>query len=247
MFRRISNDDINFMGFSSLFSRPEWMICEVLAVPPPAVRPSVKHNVEQRSEDDLTHILINIIKTNQTLLDKINSKAAGNIIDDWAMILQYYIATMVDNNISGVASIAQRSGRPLKSIKERLNGKIGRVRGNLMGKRVDFSARSVITPDPNLSIQELGVPIKIAKNITKPVMVNRLNHRFLLTLVRNGPDTYPGAKNLQRKGGENISLRYVDRDSIVISEGDIVHRHIMNGDGVLFNRQPTLHLSLIHI
>tara|TARA_A100001015_G_scaffold91332_1_gene101712 strand:+ start:212 stop:4660 length:4449 start_codon:yes stop_codon:yes gene_type:complete len=241
IFRRISNDDINFMGFSSLFSRPEWMICEVLAVPPPAVRPSVKHNVEQRSEDDLTHILINIIKTNQTLLEKINNKAQGNIIEDWAMILQYYIATMVDNNISGVASIAQRSGRPLKSIKERLNGKIGRVRGNLMGKRVDFSARSVITPDPNLSIQELGVPIKIAKNITKPVKVNRLNHRFLLTLVHNGPDVYPGAKNLQRKGGENISLRYVDRDSIVISEGDIVHRHIMNGDGVLFNRQPTLH------
>ena len=117
IFRRISNDDINFMGFSSLFSRPEWMICEVLAVPPPAVRPSVKHNVEQRSEDDLTHILINIIKTNQTLLDK-RCKAPGNIIDDWAMILQYYIATMVDNNISGVASIAQRSGRPLKSIKE---------------------------------------------------------------------------------------------------------------------------------
>ena len=182
------------MGFSSLFSRPEWMICEVLAVPPPAVRPSVKHNVEQRSEDD-SPILINIIKTNQTLLDKINSITV-NIIDDWAMILQYYIATMVDNNISGVASIAQRSGRPLKSIKERLNGKISRVRGNLMGKRVDFSSRSVITPDPNLSIQKLGVPNKIAKNITKPVMVNRLNYRFLLTLVRNGPDTYPGAKNL---------------------------------------------------
>ena len=124
---------------------------------------------------------------------------------------QYYCATLVDNKIPGVASVAQRSGRPLKSIKERLNGKGGRVRGNLMGKRVDFSARSVITPDPNLSITELGVPLKIAKNLTKPVVVNNKNKQSLLKLVQNGPNVYPGAKILERKNGENISLRYIDR------------------------------------
>jgi DNA-directed RNA polymerase beta' subunit len=110
-----------------------------------------------------------------------------------------------------------------------------------MGKRVDFSARSVITPDPNLSIRELGVPLKIAKNITKPVVVNDMNRRFLTKLVRNGPEEYPGAKILERKGGESISLRYADRENIVLYNGDIVHRHMMDGDGVLFNRQPTLH------
>ena len=110
-----------------------------------------------------------------------------------------------------------------------------------MGKRVDFSARSVITPDPNLSIRELGVPLKIAKNITKPVIVNQTNKNFLLKLVKNGPDVYPGAKILEKKNGDNISLRYVDRDSIVLEDGDTVHRHMMDGDGVLFNRQPTLH------
>ena len=89
--------------------------------------------------------------------------------------------------------MVQRSGRPLKSIKERLVGKHGRVRGNLMGKRVDFSARSVITPDPNLSLQQLGVPIAIAKNITKPVTVNARNIKFLEKLVLNGPDVHPGA------------------------------------------------------
>tara|TARA_A100001015_G_scaffold313592_1_gene421170 strand:- start:59 stop:4576 length:4518 start_codon:yes stop_codon:yes gene_type:complete len=241
MFRRISDDDIAFMGFSPIFSRPDWMICQVLAVPPPSVRPSVKHDAQQRSEDDISHILVNIIKANNTLKEKINVNAPSNIIDDWTTLLQYYIATMVDNKIPGVASVAQRSGRPLKSIKERINGKTGRVRGNLMGKRVDYSARSVITPDPNLSIEELGVPLKIAKNLTKPEAVNDLNKSFLMKLIKNGPDKHPGAKILQKKNGENISLRYVDRDSLSLENGDIVHRHIMNGDGVLFNRQPTLH------
>jgi DNA-directed RNA polymerase II subunit RPB1 len=212
-----------------------------LAVPPPAVRPSIKMDGQQRSEDDISHILVNIIKANKTLQEKIQDNANSNIIDDWHTVLQYYIATQVDNKIPGVASVAQRSGRPLKSIKERLNGKGGRVRGNLMGKRVDFSARSVITPDPNLSIRELGIPLKVAKNITKPVTVNAMNKNFLLKLVKNGPDEYPGAKILEKKNGDQITLRYADRENIQLESGDIVHRHMMNGDGILFNRQPTLH------
>ena len=241
IFRRISDDDVNFMGFSPVFSRPDWMVCQVLAVPPPAVRPSIKMDGQQRSEDDISHILVNIIKANKTLQEKLQEGANSNIIDDWHTVLQYYVATQVDNKIPGVASVAQRSGRPLKSIKERLNGKGGRVRGNLMGKRVDFSARSVITPDPNLSIRELGIPLKVAKNITKPVTVNSNNKKFLLKLVKNGPDEYPGAKILEKKNGEQITLRYADRENIQLEYGDIVHRHMMNGDGVLFNRQPTLH------
>ena len=241
IFRRISDDDVNFMGFSPIYSRPDWMICQVLAVPPPAVRPSIKMDGQQRSEDDISHILVNIIKANKTLQEKIQDGANSNIIDDWHTVLQYYVATQVDNKIPGVASVAQRSGRPLKSIKERLNGKGGRVRGNLMGKRVDFSARSVITPDPSLSIRELGIPLKVAKNITKPVTVNANNKSFLLKLVRNGPDEYPGAKILEKKNGEQITLRYADRENIDLNYGDVVHRHMMNGDGVLFNRQPTLH------
>jgi DNA-directed RNA polymerase II subunit RPB1 len=249
IFKRISDDDVSFMGFSPLWSRPDWMICQVMIVPPPAIRPSVKHDAQQRSEDDLSHILVNIIKTNKTLQEKIQANAPANVIDDWTTVLQYYVATQVDNKIPGVASVAQRSGRPLKSIKDRLNGKGGRMRGNLMAKRVDFSARSVITADPNISIRELGIPMKVAKNITKPVVVNSMNKNFLLALVRNGPDVYPGAKILDKKNGESITLRYIDRDSIVLEEGDVVHRHMMDGDAILFNRQPTLHrmLMMCHI
>ena len=239
--RRISDEDVNFMGFSPIWSRPDWWICQVMAVPPPSVRPSVKHDSSQRSEDDLTHILVNIIKTNNALQEKIQMNANENIIEDWTTLLQYYIATLVDNKLPGVSSVAQRSGRPLKSIKDRLSGKGGRMRGNLMAKRVDFSARSVITADPNISIRELGIPMKIAKNITKPVMVNERNKNFLTKLVRNGPDEYPGAKILEKKNGNTVTLRYIDRNSIILENGDIVHRHMMNGDIILFNRQPTLH------
>merc|ERR1711871_155146 len=242
-FRRISDEDVNFMGFSPIFSRPEWFVCQVLAVPPPAVRPSVKHDSQQRSEDDISHIIVNIIKANTTLLEKIQKNASSKVIEDWTTVLQYYIAIMVDNKIPGVASVAQRSGRALKSIKERLVGKQGRVRGNLMGKRCDFTARSVISPDATLKINELGIPMKVAKTITFPAVVNKRNKKFLTKLLQNGPDVYPGANILEKKGmkGDGISLRYIDRKSQTLNEGDILHRHMMDGDPILFNRQPTLH------
>ncbi len=241
IFRRISDEDVTFMGFSPLYSRPDWMICQVLAVPPPSLRPSVKHDAQQRSEDDISHIIVNIIKANKTLDEKLKQNATAKVLDDWHTVLQYYCATMIDNRIPGVASVAQRSGRALKSVKDRLVGKGGRVRGNLMGKRVDFSARSVITPDPNIKIQELGVPLKIAENITVPEVVNSRNKPFLTKLMLNGPDKYPGAKILEKKSGESVSLRYTDRENIELNYGDTLHRHMMDGDAVLFNRQPTLH------
>ena len=241
IFKRISDEDVTFMGFSPVYSRPDWMICQVMAVPPPAVRPSVKHDAQQRSEDDLSHILMNIIKTNKTIQDKIQNNAPENVINEWLDVLQYHVASQINNKIPGSNPVAQRSGRPLKSIMDRLNGKGGRMRGILMAKRVDFSARSVITADPNISIKELGIPMKIAKNITKPVIVNRANRDFLTKLVQNGPDVWPGAKILEKPNGVNITLRWVDRKSIVLEDGFIVHRHMMDGDAILFNRQPTLH------
>jgi DNA-directed RNA polymerase II subunit RPB1 len=248
LFKKISDEDVNFMGFSNIWSRPEWMICQVFAVPPPSMRPSVKQDAQQRSEDDLTHIIINIIKMNNKLKQVIQStnqeeqsESNQKLIDGWIQVLQYFVAAMADNKISGASPVTQRSGRALKSISERHKGKTGRVRGNLMGKRVDFSARSVITPDPELSIAELGVPMKVAKNITKPVEVQKYNYNYLHYLVKNGPYVYPGAKIIEKKNGINISLGYVDKDNIKLEIGDIVHRHMLDGDYVLFNRQPTLH------
>ena len=243
LFRRILDEDVDFMGLSRYWCRPDWMICTILPIPPPQVRPSVIQDNNQRSEDDLTHKLAEIIKTNNTYLQpRIQANAAKSVIDEWTNVLQYHIATLVDNQIPGVAPSAQRNGRPLKSIQQRLGSKEGRIRYNIQGKRVEFSARSVITPDPNISIAELGVPEKIAMNLTRPERVTEFNRQKLYKFVQNGPNVFPGAKTIRRGvDGRIVSLRHVNTKDVVLHYGDIVNRHLMDGDIVLFNRQPTLH------
>ena len=241
IFSRMSDTDCEILGFSRHWCRPDWMICSVLSIPPPCVRPSVRQDNNQRMEDDLTHKLIDIIKTNKTIMHKIENNANAQVIDEWTSVLQYHIATLVDNEIPGIAPACQRSGRPLKSIRQRLKSKEGRIRGNLMGKRVDYSARSVITPDPGIGIDELGVPIKIASNLTYPEIVTPYNIERLYKMVKNGPYNHPGAKTLKRQDKSMISLKHVVTQDIVLEYGDIVNRHLIDGDVVLFNRQPSLH------
>lgn len=241
LFRRISDEDVDFMGLSRYWCRPDWMICTVLRIPPPQVRPSVVQDNNQRSEDDLTHKLFDIIKNDKTLQQKIEGNSSKNVIDEMTNVVQYHVATLVDNEIPGVAPSAQRSGRPLKSIQQRLGGKEGRIRYNIQGKRVEFSARSVITPDPNLSVAEIGVPLEIAMNLTSPEAVTPYNLDKLYKLVQNGADKWPGAKTIVRKDGRMISLKHVNTKEIVLYNGDVVNRHLLDNDILLFNRQPTLH------
>jgi DNA-directed RNA polymerase II subunit RPB1 len=242
-FTRISDEHAEAIGFSRLWCRPEWLICQNLPVVPPAVRPSVKADNNTRSEDDITHKYITILKVNRALRQKLESEGTPqNIIDAWVSSLQYNVATLVDNKIPKIPLSQQRSGRPIKALKERLKGKEGRVRGNLMGKRVDFSARSVITPDPNIGIRQLGVPEKIAKNLTKPICVNRYNIRELEKYVQNGPDVWPGAKKIKKiRERREQYLTSLTSHEVKLEYGDIVHRHLVDNDSVLFNRQPSLH------
>uniref|UniRef100_A0A6C0J2W5 DNA-directed RNA polymerase n=1 Tax=viral metagenome TaxID=1070528 RepID=A0A6C0J2W5_9ZZZZ len=241
-FQRITDADCARIGFSPRFSRPEWMICTVLAVPPLTVRPSVVMDDNQRMEDDLTHKLVDVLRNNQRLRDKIDKGESIETIDKYTAMLQYDVATYVDNEIKGLQPAAQRSGRPLRTLKSRFGAKTGRVRGNLMGKRVDFSARSVITPDANIELDELGVPFEIATNLTFPEVVSMYNRDRLLEAVANGPEKHPGAKSVFLKQDKRmVSLRYVTPDTIDLRDGDIVHRHLVDGDIVLFNRQPSLH------
>jgi len=241
-FQRMTDEDCRFIGLNPEFARPEWMICTVLAVPPLAVRPSVVMDDNQRMEDDLTHQLISIIRSNESLRDKIDKNESAIMLDKYTASLQYNVATYVDNDIKGLEPSAQRSGRPLRTLKSRFGAKTGRVRGNLMGKRVDFSARSVITPDANIELDELGVPEEIAINLTFPEIVSPYNRERLMSYIQNGPDKHPGAKSVYLKADDRtLSLRYVNPDTIDIREGDVVHRHLIHGDIVLFNRQPSLH------
>jgi DNA-directed RNA polymerase II subunit RPB1 len=241
--RRISDRDAEILGFSRRFNRPEWMICTVLPVPPPHVRPSIRTETGQRSEDDLTHKLFDIVKANKDVLKYIERGAAKEQIDLRTDHLQYHVITLIDNSVPGISPSTQRTGRLFKALAERLKSKEGRIRGNLMGKRVDFSARSVITPDPRIGIDELGVPIKIAMNLTFPEVVNKYNKIKLTELVKNGPDHYPGAKHVRKvkEGNRTIRLKNIDRTNVTLEEGDVVERHMLDGDYVLFNRQPSLH------
>lgn len=242
VFRRISDDDIFLLGLSPKYSRPEFMILKLLPVPPPQVRPSVMKG-GLRSEDDLTNKLGDIVKNNNNLRQLEATGGAAHILRELVDLLQYHVATYMNNDLPGVTAATVRGGsRNLKSIGQRFKGKEGRVRGNLMGKRVDFSARTVITPDPNLQLHEVGVPFTIAQNLTYPEVVTAFNMNDMKQLVENGPSTYPGAKYIQRDDGYKVNLQYVtNRADVQLEIGYTVIRHIRDGDFVLFNRQPSLH------
>ena len=243
IFKRITDKDCEFLGLTPKWCRPEWLICTILPVAPPAVRPSVKQQNGTRSEDDITHKYVDIIKTNNQLKKKIESgETLETTIDEWIQVLQYHVATILDNELPGVNVAIHRSGRPLKTLRQRLKGKEGRLRGNLMGKRVNYSARSVITPDPNIRIDQLGVPLKIATTLTIPEIVNKFNKTKLYKILKNGPFKHPGAKSIKNKiTNKTSALQYVDIGNIILNDGDIVYRHLMDDDVVLFNRQPSLH------
>ena len=202
-----------------------------------------------RAEDDLTHSLITIIKQNNQLRQKIENNADKKIIADYEGCLQMTVATYIDNNIPKMQQIQHRSGKPYKTLKARLKTKEGRMRYNIMGKRCDRSARTVISVDPNISIDQFGVPLKIAMNITYPDIVTKYNIKEMYKLIRNGPNKYPGAKSIKKMNNDcngipspcEISLKYVDPNTIILHEGDIVNRHLQDNDIALFNRQPSLH------
>uniref|UniRef100_A0A0K0FM33 DNA-directed RNA polymerase subunit n=1 Tax=Strongyloides venezuelensis TaxID=75913 RepID=A0A0K0FM33_STRVS len=238
----IPDEDCSILGLNPLFARPEWMVVSVLPVPPLCVRPAVVTFGSARNQDDLTHKLSDIIKTNNQLKKSEQTGAARHVVEEDIKLLQYHVATFVDNSIPGIAAATQKSGRPLKSIKQRLKGKEGRIRGNLMGKRVDFSARTVITPDPNLPLDTVGVPRTIAQNMTFPEIVTPFNIDKLQELVNRGDSQYPGAKYIIRENGTRIDLRYHPRAAdLHLQPGFKVERHMTDGDIIVFNRQPTLH------
>jgi DNA-directed RNA polymerase II subunit RPB1 len=243
--RRISERDLRDMGLNVDYARPEWMIVTVLPVPPPPVRPSISMDGTgqgMRNEDDLTFKLGDIIRANANVRQAIQEGSPAHILSDFEQLLQYHVATYMDNDIASVPRALQKSGRPVKSIRARLKGKEGRLRGNLMGKRVDFSARTVITGDANISLDEVGVPRSIARTLTYPETVTPYNIGRLHQLVQNGPNEHPGAKYVIRSDGTRIDLRHHRRaGQISLEYGWKVERHLIDGDYIIFNRQPSLH------
>jgi len=242
-FENIPDEDIRVLGISAEKSRPEWMILTVLPVPPVTARPSITLDNGQRSEDDLTHKLVDIIRINQRFMENREAGAPQLIIEDLWELLQYHVTTFMDNEISGTPPARHRSGRPLKTLSQRLKGKEGRFRGSLSGKRVNFSARTVISPDPTLSLNEVGVPDRVATEMTQTMNVTERNVPEARRYVQNGPEGHPGANYVKRPDGRRLKVteKNCEELSEKVEAGWEVNRHLVDGDIVIFNRQPSLH------
>ena len=290
---RIPDEDLITLGMDPATCRPEWMVLTVLAVPPVTVRPSITLDSGDRSEDDLTHKLVDVIRINERLRENRDSGAPQLIIEDLWELLQYHVTTYFDNQTSGIPPARHRSGRPLKTLTQRLKGKEGRFRSNLSGKRVNFSSRTVISPDPLLSINQVGVPVFAARELTVPIHVNERNIETMKRLVKGGvepvrivgkdkeflmkmgvrPAGYneetgetdealadifkksdieefgidgkyvTGVNRIIKPDGRPFRLtdRNCNEQANEIVPGCVIERQLIDGDVVLFNRQPSLH------
>lgn len=239
---KITDEDVELLGVNPRVARPENMILSILPVPPVTTRPSITLETGERSEDDLTHKLVDILRLNQRLAENIDAGAPQLIIEDQWELVQYHVTTYLDNTVAGIPPARHRSGRPLKTIAQRLKGKEGRFRHSLAGKRVNFSARTVISPDPSIRIDQVGIPVEIAKELTIPEQVNELNIERLRKLVRNG-EQYPGVNYILKPDGRKRRVLEDSKEEVAaeLEIGSIVERHLIDGDLVLFNRQPSLH------
>ena len=240
---KIPDNDCEIFGLKVPHVRPEWMVLTVLPIPPVTMRPSITLESGERSEDDLTHKLGDIVRINQRLFENINAGAPEIIVEDLWDLLQYHVTTFFDNNIAQLPPARHRSGQPLKTLTERIKSKEGRIRHNLAGKRTNFSARTVISPDPMLELFEVGVPFIIATKLTVPERVNEWNIQYLKQFVEKGPEKYPGANYIIRPDGKKKKITEETKEASLeeLQPGYIVERHLMDGDIAIFNRQPSLH------
>jgi DNA-directed RNA polymerase subunit A' len=218
------------------------MILTIFQIPPVTMRPSITLESGERAEDDLTHKLSDIVRINQRLFENINAGAPEIIVEDLWDLLQYHVTTFFNNEVAQVPPARHRSGQPLKTITERIKSKEGRFRHNLAGKRVNYAARTVISPDPKLELNEVGVPLAIAMELTVPERVTEWNMDWLKNFIKNGPKKYPGA-NYVLDGSKKKKIS-PETQEVILEElvpGQIVERHLLDGDISIFNRQPSLH------
>ncbi len=240
---KIPDEDAILLGLNPGFARPEWMVLTVMAIPPVTMRPSITLESGERSEDDLTHKLGDVVRINQRLFENINAGAPEIIIEDLWDLLQYHITTFFDNTITGIPPARHRSGSVLKTLSERIKSKEGRFRYNLSGKRVNFSARTVISPDPKIRFDEVGIPKYVAMELTVPERVVSWNIDRLKEFIKRGPTVYPGANYVVRPDGKKKKITEETTEQLLdeLTNGYLVERHLMDGDVCVFNRQPSLH------
>ncbi|MBU2639270.1 MAG: hypothetical protein KKG75_01020 [Nanoarchaeota archaeon] len=240
---KINDTDVRLLGLEPRKARPEWVVLTLLPIPPVTIRPSITLESGERSEDDLTHKLGDIVRINQRLFENINAGAPEIIVEDLWDLLQYHITTFFDNSTVAVPPARHRSGEPLKTITERIKSKEGRFRHNLTGKRVNYSARTLISPDPMIALNEVGVPLEVAMELTIPERVTEWNIERLKEFIKRGSKIYPGANYVIRSDGKKKKITEETKEQLLeeLQPGFVVERHLMDNDVSIFNRQPSLH------
>lgn len=246
LFRKITNSDSQLLGMNPQHVRPEMLIWTHIPAPPVAIRPSVTQD-SASTEDDITNKLGDIVQVSNQIRNGIKKgEAINSIVEKWDY-LQIQVAMYINSEVPNLQQPG--FGKPIRSFVTRLKGKQGRFRGNLSGKRVDFTSRTVISPDPNLGVDEVAVPEKVAAGLTYPERVSVYNMEKLRARILNGVK-YPGVDHIIKKGGRQVYLKPLtakarvfrrEREASGLQIGDIVYRHLEDGDIVLFNRQPSLH------
>lgn len=244
LLERIPDEDIQYLLMNPEQGHPKDLILTRVPVPPVCIRPSVVSDLKSgTNEDDLTMKLTEIVFLNDVIVKhRLSGAKIQMIMEDWDF-LQLQCALYINSELSGIP-LNMQPKKPSRGLVQRLKGKQGRFRGNLSGKRVDFSGRTVISPDPNLRIDQVGVPVHVAKILTYPTRVTEANIELMRTLVINGADVHPGANFLQERDSSiKRFLKYGNREKIArdLKQGDIIERHMLDEDIVLFNRQPSLH------
>jgi DNA-directed RNA polymerase beta' subunit len=254
----VSPETYTLLGLRPHRTRLESLIPQVLLVPPPLIRPSttVAEGSRVRGLDDLTMKLNEIVKVNQTTRHTLNQERLSVVETGFSLVAQqaivdlaFHVNTFFHNDTKGGQKTSyQRSGLPFKSLTLRLKGKEGRIRGTMVGKRVNFSARSVVSPDPMIDADEIGMPLCLAQILTLPEVVTPLNCEQLRQRVRIGPYSIDGALSIiKQKAGHTIMLAFADclLQAEHLEFDDVVERPLTTGDVVLFNRQPSLHKGSI--
>ncbi|KAI9173203.1 DNA-directed RNA polymerase III subunit C1 (rpo31) [Blastocladiella emersonii ATCC 22665] len=246
LFQAITDEDVELLGLNPEHGRPEHYLWTYLPVPPGVIRPSVARDAEETNEDSLTGKLVEIIYINSLIRRNLaEGQPLSSIMEQWEF-MQLTAGLYINSDMPGIPLSMMQSGdaKRHRGLSQRLKGKQGRFRGNLSGKRVDFSGRTVISPDPNMRIDQVAVPEHVAKVLTFPERVTPHNIERLRGLVVNGPDVHPGA-NYVVEGSSQMKkfLKFGNRHAVArnLRVGDVVERHMQDDDVVLFNRQPSLH------
>lgn len=218
IFDNIDTKDVELMGFNPDLLQPKNLIITVFPVIPPACRPYVMAD-GNTCDDDLTIQLVEIIKANNHLENIDGTPNCDTKRQKYIQSLKFRISTFY-NNSSGKAKHST-NGRSIKGIKERLTGKDGLIRTNLMGKRVEQSGRTVIGPDPTLKMGQIAVPPEMANNLTVPVQVTNFNQKYLTDLVNNDGANFV----LKDSGNTRINLQNaLFFRGTILNHGDVIIR-----------------------